>query len=85
MAERIIRAHGTVRNIIAPFVLHVNYKAASIYLQQAIEEHDSEAASHVATLKKSLELFSKRWLVADVYLSLLERRETLLLLEQSDA
>ena len=48
----------------APFVLHVNYKAASIYLQRAIEEPDSEAAVYVSALKKSLQLFSQRWLVA---------------------
>ncbi|TQW00600.1 fungal specific transcription factor [Cordyceps javanica] len=85
MAERIIAAHGALKNIIAPFVLHVNYKAASIYLQQAIEEPNGDAASYVATLKKSLKLFSQRWLAAEAYLSLLERRETILLLQQFDS
>ncbi|KAJ4153896.1 hypothetical protein LMH87_010362 [Akanthomyces muscarius] len=85
MAERMKGAYDSIKDIMAPFVLHVNYKAASIYLQRAIEEPDSEAAAYVAALKKSLQLFSQRWLVADAYLSLLERRETLLLLRQLDS
>ncbi|EGX93469.1 fungal specific transcription factor, putative [Cordyceps militaris CM01] len=65
MAERILGAHEAVKNIIAPFVLHVNYKAASVYLQRAVEEPSGVEAGYVATLKKSLKLFSQRWLVAD--------------------
>lgn len=84
MAERILGAHEAVKNIIAPFVLHVNYKAASVYLQRAVEEPSGVEAGYVATLKKSLKLFSQRWLVADAYLSLLERRETMLMLQQFD-
>ncbi len=64
MAERMKGAYDSIKDIMAPFVLHINYKAASIYLQRAIEEPDSEAAAYVAALKKSLQLFSQRWLVA---------------------
>lgn len=76
MAERMKGAYDSIKNIMAPFVLHVNYKAASIYLQKAIEEPDSEAAVYVATLKKSLQLFSQRWLVASefFFFSLLQRQ-----------
>ncbi|KAJ3496780.1 hypothetical protein NLG97_g2406 [Lecanicillium saksenae] len=84
MAERITYAYDAIKDIISPFVLHVNYKAASVYLKQAVEEPTSDAAHYVATLKKSLKLFSQRWSVADTYLSLLERRETLLMLQQFD-
>lgn len=71
MAERMKGAYDSIKNIMAPFVLHVNYKAASIYLQKAVEEPDSEAAVYVATLKKSLQLFSQRWLVASEFFFLL--------------
>ncbi|OAA60644.1 Transcription factor [Cordyceps fumosorosea ARSEF 2679] len=64
MAERIIGAHESVKNAVSPFVLHLNYTAASIYLQQAMAEPSSDAAGRVATLRKSLKLFSQRWLVA---------------------
>lgn len=64
MAERITYAYDAIQDIVAPFVLHVNYKAASTYLKQAIEEPHSDATRYVVALKKSLNLLSKRWLVA---------------------
>lgn len=100
MASRISQHFDLISGIISPFVLHVNYKAASIYIQQAIAHPDGDAAKHLAALKGSLKLFSRRWLVAgtlfpstaeglivlthvpDAYLSLLDRRESLFLMQQ---
>ncbi len=80
MAERITGAYDSIKNIIAPFVLHVNYKAASIYLQRAVEQPNSDAAVYVATLKKSLKLFSQRWLVAGQFCLSREIAQTFLFL-----
>lgn len=69
-----------VCDLISPFLLHLMYKLASVYMDRSVDDSSRQAKERIDLLRKSLALLKQRWLVADAYVSLLERREVLLML-----
>lgn len=67
MANTISEVYDAIGDKISPFVLFVNYKAASIYLEEAIARPDSDAVENFDVLKKCLKMFRRRWLVAGMF------------------
>ncbi|KAK5992008.1 Transcription factor BOA15 [Cladobotryum mycophilum] len=78
------RSESEIFDLVSPFLLHLVYKLASMHLRASHINHSSSDASKVDTLKQQLKILGGRWLAAHTYLSLLERQEMLLVIQQHE-
>ncbi|KAH8804456.1 hypothetical protein F5884DRAFT_796079 [Xylogone sp. PMI_703] len=69
---------------VSPLLLHYIYRAASIYLGIKRATPSESITGNLNVLKEALRLFNRRWLVAGTYLSLLERWEIILLMQNKN-
>ncbi|RFU31126.1 hypothetical protein B7463_g5209, partial [Scytalidium lignicola] len=60
---------------ISPFMLHLIYHSAVIYMEINQETRSDESAQALNHLKKTLRVVEKRWKAAGVYLEILKARE----------
>ncbi|KAL6859522.1 hypothetical protein J3F83DRAFT_749264 [Trichoderma novae-zelandiae] len=66
---------------VSPFLLHFLYKATSIYSRLQNATPEKSVSERITILKSTLRLLNHRWLAAGAYMSLLEKQEMMLLVQ----
>ncbi|KAL7952343.1 hypothetical protein V8C34DRAFT_319124 [Trichoderma compactum] len=68
---------------VSPFLLHFLYKATCIYSKLQCLTSQQSVSERITILKNTLRLLNHRWLAAGAYMSLLEKQEIMLLVQNS--
>ncbi|UKZ54120.1 hypothetical protein TrVGV298_007926 [Trichoderma virens] len=69
------RAYTELFGRSSPFLLHMLYKVALIYLEASRSTHGDTIADKLHIIKQALEILGRRWQIGNSYLSLLSRHE----------
>ncbi|KAL6805133.1 hypothetical protein J3E68DRAFT_387723 [Trichoderma sp. SZMC 28012] len=68
---------------VSPFLLHFLYKATCVYAKLQRSTPQKSVSERITILKNTLRLLNHRWLAAGAYMSLLEKQEIMLLVQNS--